>query len=42
MQSECASQPESPDELEKEADMDDDDGVASVTILLTSGSVLHA
>ena len=36
MQSECASQPESPDELEKEADNDDDDGVTSVT-----SSVLH-
>jgi hypothetical protein len=31
MQSECTSQFEYPDELEKEADNDDDDGVASVT-----------
>ena len=36
MQSECTSQLESPDELEKEADNDDDDGVASMT-----SSVLH-
>ena len=39
MQSECASQPESPDELEKEADMDDDDGVASVTSGVLHGAV---
>ena len=37
MQSECASQPESQHESERGADMDDDDGVASVM----SGSVLH-
>ena len=39
MQSECASQPESPDELEKEADNDDDDGVASVTSSVLHGAV---
>ena len=36
MQSECASQAEYQHESEREADMDDDDGVASVT-----SSVLH-
>jgi hypothetical protein len=37
MQSECAFQPESQDESEREPDMDDDDGVASVM----TDSVLH-
>ena len=39
MQSECTSQLESPDELEKEADNDDDDGVASVTSSVLHGAV---
>ena len=40
MQSECTSQLESPDELEKEADNDDDDGVASVTSSVNSSTSL--